>query len=242
MRVAASWLGVCLLYGAAVAQNPPDAGAIIAARQADVARLARLSSIDLARGGWQHEEFAVCPAFTHHVFAYYRRGPQPGVRSGFVAIYPAQGGPVRLVPVAGSLPNGAEDLKKAAAARESSIQTFNAVWSEELEASGHPMTFPGLTWAELGECYARMTGEVPVIEQDPASAMPLPTIDRVHPAKGMLIHVAQTGDRADGAVRTVLIDLDPTGMLQSASIAEQPAFQVIHPAGSGEFKVVKQDR
>ena len=152
-----------------------------------------------------------------------------------MVIYTKQGGPLRLVPVAGVLPTG-EDAARPAPERRSSIDTFNAIWMEELKASGHPMTFPGMTWAELGECYARLAGETPVIDNGPQLDSPMPTIDRNKTASGMLIHVAIPGT----GIRTLAIDLDGQGMLRRVEITEQRAYQVVKQDKPGEFKPFQQ--
>ncbi len=146
-RVLRMLLALLLACGAEGQQGFPG---FIESRQAEVARMASLNFIDLSRGDWKQVQVDPCPAFTHHAFTRYERSAAPGVVSSFLAIYPLIAVPATPGKPWKSgiflIPSETFGVKPQPLAERRTTQVvFNQVWSDELNAGGHPGHFP-LKW------------------------------------------------------------------------------------------------
>lgn len=134
---------------------------MIASRQAEVDGLAHdLYRVDMKQTGWVHERVALCPVFTHHVFALYQHMGAKEVTATFVAIYPADPTSAPSLQKRWSsdvllLPHEGIPTRETAvfADRKSTRATFNRVLSEE-RLAGHAPFDRGV----LAACYARLLG------------------------------------------------------------------------------------
>ncbi|HEY4355400.1 MAG TPA: hypothetical protein VGN16_06615 [Acidobacteriaceae bacterium] len=193
-----------LLPLAGVAQSTASGDAFIESRQAEVTQLgSMIYHAHFDDGTWTHRQVAVCPAFTHHVFAHYNHQNSNGpVGEGmtFLAVYsldstpapspdePWKGG-VILVPLP-AVHQG--EAVKVTAERPETMTLFNRIWKDELRRSGTPNAFPQLTWQGLAECYARLANEQTLPAQKIGSDS---TIDfRYMPVRSLLVPVQGTAD------------------------------------------------
>ena len=218
--VAVLVLGVVFSVLPGFAQEPGSGSALIESRQAEVRQLGMmLYGINLDRGSWVHQQAPICPAFSHHVFARYDRRTSAGVDYSFMAIYnvdippakslmrPWQGGIV-LVPLVGPGP---------AVERAGTITTFNHVWSDELQRSGHPDSFPGITWGGLADCYLALANEQrgPRVETGPVDDPSGIDLKKL-PVHSVLVPLQPIGPRS----RSVSIEFDGHGLITSATAGE----------------------
>lgn len=226
MTRVACWTACGLLMVSAVAQGPQPDADLIASRQAELSQVGLLIyGIRVDPGEWTHREIGVCPAFSHHVFARYDRVPGHGNSAGFVAIYsrdvppasqlkskPWESGIV-LVPLFGIHRNGDAPVVE----RAETISAFDAVWADELRRAGRGDAFAGLSWSGLAECYLRLSGEQPVVDEEehPQGAEPEP-IDMKQPVSAVLVPLAGPGSRSGW------VHFDPKGMVVEAGVSLGP--------------------
>jgi hypothetical protein len=132
--------------------SPEDAG-IIAAKQSELSRAAELHGVDLDQHAWNRQGLGICPAFSDHLFVRYQRSDDPNL--ALIAVYSRKRTGVRII----LLGAGFAQRREPASIQNSTISTFNNIWSEERHSSSVNGKFPNLSWSSLAACYAEMAGE-----------------------------------------------------------------------------------
>lgn len=215
-----------LLPLAGAAQSTASGDAFIESRQAEVTQLgSMIYHAHFDDGTWTHRQVAVCPAFTHHVFAHYDHQHSNGPadeETTFLAVYsldsapaPSQDEPWRggviLIPLPAVHPG---EAVKVTAERPETITLFNRIWMDELRRSTTPRAFPQLTWQGLVECYARLANEQPL----PAEKVSTDTaIDfRSMPVRSLIVPVQPTSSQP----RSLYLRIDPRGDIVESLVKE----------------------
>jgi hypothetical protein len=203
------------------------ANGLIEARQAEVGRLGVLYGISLNVGAWTHQQVAVCPAFTHHVFARYDQRGSGGATASFIAIYDLDTGPAKslnrpweggiaLLPLYGV--HWGE--KSFPIERKETMNVFNRVWADELQRSGS-VAFSGLSWPGLADCYARLANEEPVRNTE-VGDVGSPSIN----LKGEQVSaVLITVKGSDKVSRVAHLEFDLRGQVTRVDVNESPRAQ-----------------
>lgn len=126
---------------------------LVASKSKDLKRLAEIDGIDLNRHAWTRQQLSICPAFSNHLMVRYERTEDPKIV--FVAVYSKLDQRLHLVVYRG----GFARREEPASVQQSTINSFNEIWTEERLAPHITRTIANLNWASLAACYAELSGE-----------------------------------------------------------------------------------
>jgi hypothetical protein len=215
---------IALFVGNSAAQAPKEGAELIASRQPELTRLARVYGIRLESGAWTHHEVFLCPAFSHHVFARFDQRLAAGAATSFLAIYsrevppaknpdrPWEGG-ISLIPLAGPQDLGSGPV----VTRQSTITVYNRIFTDEMRSSGHPDELLTNT-SDLTTCYLHMAGEDPRVQSETDDADKADG-RRSPPISSQLIRLMSNGP--DHAPRYVSLQLNANGSIHSAKVISE---------------------
>ncbi len=135
-------------------QRPTDfISAVIYARRNELRQLVKFYSIDIDKADWNYKQESICPAFSRYFFIRYHNAAEP--RSDFIAIYPRAAGRIEIVRQS---PEYSFESANASL-RNSTITTFNNVWSDQQRGLNSKIAVTNIDWIDVGRCYAEIAGE-----------------------------------------------------------------------------------
>jgi hypothetical protein len=188
--------------------------ALVAAKSKNLKRLAEINGIDLDRYAWTQQPLSICPAFSKHLMVRYERTDDPKIV--FVAVYPRINARIHLVVYR----EGFARREEPVSVQQSTVNSFNEIWTEERSAPQITMTIANLSWASLAACYAELSGEQlhlpPGVSREEVVA-PHSVLDIDHaPIQRVVFEVVSES----GANPSISMDFDRLGFIKQVQKSE----------------------